>query len=91
MNLNDGESFGLNTYEFEVEEHPVDDYFSVERSQFLNDLLFRFFIECYWNSKLFEKDIICIYSHTTDCDSLVRLDGSFKEYHSIQSILENHV
>lgn len=87
MELNDGESFGIDHYEDEIEEYPVPDYFSEERGEFLNQLLFQFFIECFWNSKLFHADILCIYSHTTDCDSLVKLNGDLTEYTSLESIL----
>ena len=91
MHLNDGTSFGLGNYKDEIDEFPIPDYFDCERSKYLNEMMFQFFVECYWNSHLFAKDIPCIYSHTTDCDSLVELKDPYKEYHSIESILERHV
>ncbi len=80
MDFNDGTSFGIEDFPYEVENYPTEDYFSVIRSEYLNKLFFEWFMECLWNSDLIKLEVPLIFSMTHDLDELTNLKDGLGEY-----------
>lgn len=80
-NFADEEEFGVNEYEFEVDEHPTEDMFYVLRSKAADQQFFIWFMEAIWNSDFMKTELPLIYSHTQDLDELVDLKNGVMEYH----------
>lgn len=82
MDFNNDNTFGLEDLEYdEIEHYPTEDYFTVQRSTYLEKLFFEWLLECTWNSKLIKTDLPLIYSATADCDELYDMKNAMMEYH----------
>jgi len=88
LSFNDGESFGVEEYEYEVDEHPCEDHFSTQRSEALELLFKNWLIEAVWNSKLKDISLPLIYSQNPDLDDMYDLKDVWRNYHDF-SFLES--
>jgi hypothetical protein len=87
IDLNDGDNYGLDTYKTSISKYPTEDYFSVIRSEYLNKILFEFFLECFWNSKLSKQNSKFLFSDTTDFSTLISLKDGLSEYYDLNQLL----
>lgn len=86
IDLNDGKSYGMDDYKECIDTYLTEDYFSAIRSEYLNKLIFEFFLECFWNSKLTQLTIEIVYSGTIVCDELISLKDGLTEFKHIAEL-----
>ena len=81
--FNDGESFGIENYEYSVENYPTEDLFWCFRTELLGRMFYIWFLECIWNSNLIKLEIPIIYSDSSECDNIFDLKDGLSEYHDL--------
>ncbi|CAL2103480.1 protein of unknown function [Tenacibaculum sp. 190130A14a] len=89
FNLNNGESFNIEDYSMYNSKYPLEDYFSIIREEFLENMMKEFFIECYWNSKLKDLKTNVLYSNDSDCDEIIDLSNDLVVYHNFDFLKVN--
>ncbi len=83
LNFNDGESFGIENYEFEVEEYLVEDLFWSFRDEILERIFYMWVLECVWNSNMNNLKIPFVYAND-DFDEIFDLKNALKEYTNLE-------
>jgi len=76
LSFNDGNSFGIDDHDFEVEGYPTQDLFWVFRDEVLEKIFFIWILECVWNSNLMNCKIPLLYCNSDFNDITNLKDGT---------------